>query len=261
MFRKIAVVVAGLAVATGGLVATTAGVSGAAKVTITAGPHSSISCNVTAKVKLSPALKNNWIQSQHASDPDPAVRGIPNTTLAANGPIMVSVKGSGSCTGTVTDGVHSAPVTAVKISLVNDPAHLGSATPATCTSLLTGVPPSTAEYNTTISYTASGAAVTPTTITDQVIPPATFSVSGGTVSGSFAGGSATTNGIPDTTTILALTQAPASSADPVPAYPQCEASLKIKPASTKHPESATLKAPKGLKKVAIVAGSTLTVSR
>jgi hypothetical protein len=261
MFRKIAVVVAGLAVATGGLVALTAGVSGAAKPIVTAGPGSSIKCSVTAKVKVSPSLKNNWVKSQHTSDPDVAVRAIVDTTFAANGPVLISVKGSGTCTGTVTDGVNTLPVTGVKFSVANDPAHLGSATPATCSSLVTGVPPSTAEYDTSISYSASGGKVTPTTITDQVIPPASFSISGGTLSGSFAGGTATTNGVPDSTTIGAVTQAPASSTAPVPAFPQCQASIKIKPASAKHPETASLKAPKGLKKILIVPGSTLDISR
>src|SRR5664279_3002150 len=98
MFRKIAVVVAGLAVATGGLVVATAGVSGAAKPTVTAGPGSSISCSITAKIKVTPSLKNNWIQSQHASDPDAAVRAIVDTTFATNGPALISGKGSGTCT-------------------------------------------------------------------------------------------------------------------------------------------------------------------
>jgi hypothetical protein len=260
MFRKLAVLVAGVAVAAGGLVAVTAGVSGAAKVTVTAGPGSHISCNITAKVKLAPGLKNNWIQSQHASDPDAAVRAIPDTTFAANGPVLIGVKGSGSCTGTVTDGVHTLPVAGVKFSVVNDPAHLGSATPATCTGLVTGMPPSTAQYDTSLTYSAVGGKVTPTTITGGTIPPASFSIQGGTISGSFAGGTSATNGVADNTTIFAVTQAPATSTNPVPAFPQCEASIKIKPAG-KHPESATLKAPKGLKKVAIVAGSTLALSR
>jgi hypothetical protein len=260
MFRKLAVLVAGLAVATGGLVVATTGVSGAGKPTVTAGPGSTINCNITAKVKLAPSLKNNWVQSQHASDPDAAVRNIPDTTFAANGPVLISVKGSGSCTGTVTDGVNTLPVTGVKFSVANDPAHLGSATPANCSSLVTGMPPSTAEYDTSITYSAVGGKVTPTTITDGVIPPATFSISGGTISGSFAGGTSSTNGVPDSTTVGAVTQAPASSTNPVPAFPQCEASIKIKPAG-KHPESATLKAPKGLKQVLIVSGSTLDLHR
>ncbi len=157
--------------------------------------------------------------------------------------------------------MNTLPVTGIKFSVANDPAHLGSATPATCTSLLTGIPPSTAEYNTSISCIATGGKVTPTIITDQVIPPVSFSISGGTISGSFAGGTATTNGVPDSTTVGAITQAPATSTNPVPAFPQCEASIKIKPANTKHPETATLKAPKGLKKIAIIAGSTLAISR
>ncbi|MBF6558581.1 MAG: hypothetical protein IVW52_21030 [Acidimicrobiales bacterium] len=259
MFKKIGVVVAGLAVATGGLVAATAGVSGAAKPTVTAGPGSNISCNITAKVKLTPSLKNNWIQSQHTTDPDAAVRAIVDTTFAANGPVIISVKGSGTCTGTVTDGVNTLPVTSVKFSVTNDPAHLGSATPATCSSLVSGMPPSTAQYDSSIKYAATGGKVTPTTVTGQTIPPASFNITGGTVSGSFAGGTSSANGVPDTTTVNAVLQAPATSTNPVPSFPQCEASIKIKPAG-KHPETATLKAPKGLKKVGIVAGSTLTLT-
>ncbi len=260
MIRKIAVVVAGLAVATGGLVAATAGVSGAHTVTITAGAGSSISCNITASVKLAPSLKDDWVQSQHTTDPDAAVRAIVNTTFAANGPVIIKVKGTGTCTGNVTDGVNTAPVTAIKFSVTNDPAHLGNTSEATCSSLVTGMPPSTAEYDSTIDYTATGAKVTPTTVTDQVIPPATFNITGGTVSGSFAGGTSSATGVPDTTTVLAVTQAPATSTNPVPAYPQCQPSIKIKPASAKKPETATPKAPKGLKKVGIVAGSTLTLT-
>src|SRR5271167_3409975 len=104
MFKKLLVGTAALAVAVSGLVAATAGLSGAGKPTITAGPGSSLSCNITAKGKLSPSLKNDWMQAAHSTDPDPAVVAIPNTTFGADGPVIVSIKGSGTCTGTVTDG-------------------------------------------------------------------------------------------------------------------------------------------------------------
>lgn len=68
-----------------------------------------------------------------------------------------------------------------------------------------------------------------------------------------------TSGIPDSTTLFALTQAPASSTAPVPAYRQCEASLNQ--ARGHAPRVGHPQGPKGLKKLAIVAGSTLTVSR
>jgi len=259
MFKKVLVGTAALAVAASGLVAITAGVSGASKPTITAGPGSSLSCNITAKGKLSPGLKNDWVQADHSTDPDPAVVAIPNTTFGSNGPVIVSIKGSGTCTGTVTDGVNTASVTAIKFSLTNDPAHLGNNSEATCSSLVTGMPPSTAEYDTNITYTAIGAKVTPTTVTDQTIPPASFDTSGGTITGSFAGGTSSASGVPDSTTISAVLQAAPTSTDPVPAYPQCQPSLKLK--TGKNGPEASLKAPKGLKKLSLVSGSTLSISR
>jgi hypothetical protein len=257
--KKVLMGAAALAVATSGLVAATAGVSGAGKPTITAGPGSSLSCNITASGKLNPPLKNDWVAADHSTDPDPAVVALPNTTFGASGPVLVSIKGSGTCTGTVTDGVNSASVTAVKFSLANDPAHLGSNAEATCLSLVTGIPPSTAEYDTTIDYTAAGAKITPTTISDQVIPAATFSVEGGTVSGSFAGGTESASGVPDSTTVGAVTQSAPTSTSPVPTYPQCQPSLKLK--TKKGVPEASLKAPKGLKKISLISGSTLSIAR
>lgn len=259
MIRKFLVGASALAVAVTGLVATTATTAGAAKPTITAGAGSHVVCDITASVKLSPSLKDDWVQSQHSTDPVAAVRAIANTTFASNGPVIITVKGKGTCTGTVTDGVNTAPVTSVKFTVTNDPAHLGSSSEATCSALVLGVPPSTAEYDTTIAYKATGANVTPTTVQDQVIPPVSFNITGGTVSGSFAGGSSSAVGDPDSTTVSAVAQPPASSTSPTPAFPQCQPALKIK--TSKGVTTATLKAPKGLKKVGIVTGSTLTLSR
>ncbi len=258
MFRRLLIGASALTVALAGLAVVSATTAGAKTPTITAGPGSSISCNITASVKASPSLKDDWVQSQHTSDPVAAVAAIPDTTFASNGPVIITVKGTGTCTGSVTDGVNTAPVTAVKFSLTNDPAHLGNTTEASCSSLVTGVPPSTAEYDTSISYTATGAKVTPTTVTDQVIPPATFNISGGTVSGSFAGGTSSASGVPDSTTVGAVLQAPPTSSSPVPVYPQCQPTLSVK--TKKGVTTATLKAPKGLKKIGIVAGSTLDLS-
>lgn len=258
MIRRILLSSVALVLATLGLATVSATTSGAAATVITAGAGSHVTCNITASVKLTPSLKNDWVQSAHASDPVAAVAAIADTQFAAAGPVVIKVKGSGTCTGTVTDGVHTAAVTAVKFSLANDPAHLGSTSEATCLGLVTGIPPSTAEYDTTIDYTATGAKVTPTTVTDQVIPPASFDITGGTVSGSFAGGTSTAAGVPDATTVGAVTQGAPTSSAPVPAFPQCQPTLVVK---TKHGvQVATLKAPKGLKKVGIVAGSTLTLA-
>ncbi len=145
---------------------------------------------------------------------------IPDTVFASNGPVIISVKGTGTCTGNVTDGVNTAAVTAIKFSLTNDPGHLGGTSEATCTSLVLGVPPSTAEYDTAISYVAApGFKVAPTTVTDQVIPPVTFNITGGTVSGSFAGGTASASGVPDATTVGAVAQARSDVVQPNPGLP------------------------------------------
>ena len=180
--------------------------------------------------------------------------------FASNGTVIVTVKGSGTCTGTVTDGTNTASVTAVKFSLTKDPAHLGNTSEATCTALETGMPPSTAKYNVTISYKSDTAKIADTTITDAVIPPVSFTISGGTISGSFAGGSSTANGIPDATTVGAVTQSAPTSTTPTPAFPQCQPTLTVK-TSGKGVTTATLKPPKGLKKVLLVTGSTLALSK
>jgi hypothetical protein len=258
VIRKLVVAAAAVAVGSTGLVAATAGVSGAKTPTITAGPGSHITCSITATVKLNPSLKNDWVKTDHSGDPVQAVRDILNTTFSVNGPEIISGKGVGTCTGTVTDGVNTAPVTSVKFTLNSDPAHPGAATPATCSALLSNTP-STAQYITTVKYAATGAKVTPTTVTGQTIPPGSFQTTGGTISGSFAGGTASSNGIPDSTTVNALLQGAPTSASPTPVYNQCQPTLVVK--TKKGVTTATLKAPKGLKKIPLVAGSSLTLNR
>ncbi len=124
----------------------------------------------------------------------------------------------------MTDGTNTASVTAVKFTVVVDPAHTGNTGEETCSGLLTATPPSTTEYDSTISYTSPTAKIAPTTVTDQIIPPVSFNLTGGTVSGSFAGPVASVGavGVPDSTTIGALTQAAPTSASPTPAFPQCQ---------------------------------------
>lgn len=258
MFRTVIKSALAVSLAAGGVIALSSTPAFAGKPTITAGAGSSISCTITAGVKLSVPLKNDWVKSAHSTDPVAAVAALANTQFAGNGPEVVTIKGKGTCTGTVTDGTNTASVTAVKFSVTNDPAFMGSTGEATCSGLLTNTPPSTAKYDSTISYTSPTAKITPSTVTQQVIPPASFNLSGGTVSGSFAGGTVGALGVPDSTTISALTQAAPTSANPVPAFPQCQPSLKVK--TTKTGTTATLKAPKGLKKISMIAGSSLTAS-
>jgi len=126
VFRKLIVGAAALAVGCTGLVAASAGVSGAMSPTITAGSGSHITCSITASIKLSPSLKNDWVKSDHSTDPVQAVKDIVDTTFAVNGPEVVALKGVGTCTGNVTDGINTAPVTSIKFTLNSDPAHPGA---------------------------------------------------------------------------------------------------------------------------------------
>ena len=240
-------------VAVGGMLAMTATSASAHTPTITAGAGSSVSCQITGSAKLVPPIKNDWTQSQHSSDPDPAVVAIPDTVFAANGPVTTTAKGAGTCSGNVTDGVNTASVTTVKFTLATDPAHPGSGGEATCAGLLGTA--GTAEYNITIKWTATGAKVTPTTITDATLAVSGlgFALSGGTVAGSFAGGSVNSQANVDSTTIGAILQAPATSSNPDPAFPQCQPALDLK--TSKGVQEASLDAPKGLKKIGITTNS------
>jgi hypothetical protein len=260
MFRTVLKSALALSLIGGSAMALSASPAFAGKPTITAGAGSSISCDITASIKLSVPLKNDWVQADHSSDPVAAVAAIVDTQFGADGPEIVTIKGSGTCTGTVTDGTNNATVTGVKFSVTNDPSHLGNTTEATCAGLLSNTPPSTSEYDSTISYTSSGDKVAPTTVTDQVIPAGTFNLTGGTISGSFAGssGSIAADGTPDSNTVNSILQAAPTSSSPTPAYPDCQPTLSVK--VKKGVTTATLKAPKGLKKISMVSGSTLTAS-
>ncbi len=261
MFKIVMKSALAVSLAAGGAIALSSAPAFAGKPTITAGAGSSIHCDITASIKLSVPLKNDWVQSAHATDPVAEVAAIGDTQFAANGPEAPAIKGSGTCTGTVTDGTNTASVTAVKFSVGVDPAHTGNTGEVTCSGLLAATPPSTTEYDSTITYTSTTAKIAPTTVTDQIIPPVSFSLTGGTVSGSFAGTGGTVGavGVPDATTIGALAQGAPTSAAPTPAFAQCQPTLQVK--VKKGVTTATLKAPKGLKKISMVTGSTLTASR
>ncbi|MGZ4801380.1 MAG: hypothetical protein ACXV9P_02145 [Acidimicrobiia bacterium] len=264
MMKRIVVAASAFTLVAGGLAVAGLDPAGAAKPTITAGPGSHVNCHISSKAKLSPALKDNWIQADHQSDPDPRVRAIPNTTFASNGPVFVSSKTKTvSCSGTVTDGTNTAPVTGLKVTLVTDPAHPGTTDPATCANLVAPSSPSTARYNAFIKYKASGAKVSDSTITDASIgnSGAGFAVTGGTISGSFAGGTSSTQANVDGTTLgmfissTAISPNAVSSTSPNGGVP-CQASLKSSPKAVK------LKKPKGIKKIGIdSSSSTIDISR
>jgi hypothetical protein len=74
----------------------------AGKPTVVPGPGDTVTCHLTAKVKLSPPLKNDWNPADHTTDPDSVVAALPYTTEAAASQVTTSAKGKGdTCTGTV----------------------------------------------------------------------------------------------------------------------------------------------------------------
>jgi len=259
MIRRIALAGVAGALALGGLAASGIGSAGAAVPTITTATSANISCGITAKVKLSPALKNNWDQQAHEAadgESNADVNAIPDTKFNTDGNQATTAKSKSiSCTGSATDGTNTATITAIKVTL-------GAGSPGvdnpplqddnTCSALLAGTPgeDTGAGYTSTISFKASGAKLAPTTITNSSlgISGVGFALTGGTVSGSLAGGNGKTQAyLHDDTTLGAVTAAPATSSAPTPNR-TCEANLKIK-TGTHH--AASLKGPKGLKKIGI----------
>ena len=250
----------------GGLFALTAGPASAATIKVTAGSGSSISCSITATAKLKPALKNDWVASQHSTDPQAVIAALPNTTFASASPAATSGKGLGTCTGTATDGVNTLPVTGVSFKISTDPANPGVG-PATCASLLTG---GTAKYVITIKYTATGGKVNPTTITGATltpqISPQGFVFAGGTITGSFAGGSDSSTALISPAAVdPVLLQAPETGAQALAGSFTslgCQPTLKVKAVKGDPTTiaSATLKAPKGFKGITVISGSTMALS-
>jgi YVTN family beta-propeller protein len=227
----------------------------------------SVSCNITASAKLASALKDDWVQAQHASDPVAAVAAIPDTDFAPNGPVATTIKGTGTCTGSVREDGDTGPanpVPAIDFTITRDPASPGNPTGQTCSSLTAGSASTGVEYDTTITYPRTKAektedyGVAPTTITGQTLSPSSFTLSGGTLSGSLAGGTQSTLGQLDSTAAAAINQTPPTSADPTPANRECQPTLKVK--TTNRGTTATLTAPKGLKSFSFVSGSTLTLN-
>ncbi len=248
-----------LAVAVGGLVAIANDAAAAAvpKPTIVAGSGSAVRCNITAVASLAPVPKDDWVQAQHSTDPDPAVAALPDSDFSAPGPSAMSLKGNGTCSGNVTNGFDAAPVTSVKFTVSVDPSHPGSPGPATCASLLAG---SSTRYISNFSWKATGATIAPSVVMDSTvaISNGSMSIAGGTVTGSFAGGSASTQGPLDAVTVGALEQAPPSSSSPTPTFKQCQPTLKVQ--DKRGVQSASLLAPKGLKTIRLTTGSALAAT-
>jgi len=256
MIRRIALAGAAGALALGAFAASGFGGAGAAVPTITTATAANISCTITAKAKISPALKNSWKQSAHSGDTNADVVAIPDTKFTTDGANNVTSKAKSiSCTGTATDGTNTASVTGIKVELGNGTQAVDNPPlqeDNTCSGLLAGTQPGDvgATYATTITFKASGAKLAATTTSGQTITPAGvgFAIAGGSVGGSLAGGNGKTQAnISDTTTIPAITAAAATSAAPTPNR-TCESNLKIK---TGAHHAASLKGPKGLKKIGV----------
>jgi hypothetical protein len=263
MIRKFAVGLAVSSLAVGAVAIAGVGTAGA-KTVIGPVTSANITCNITAKATLSPALKNNWVKSQHTADPVQAVKDLPDTQFAAlNAPANTSAKSKGSCTGTVTDNAaHTATVTGVKVTLSTltpsvDNAPLNNNGGSTCTGLLAGTAGEDvgATYKSHVQLKASGASIAAYDINGSSVQPAGlgFSVTGGTATGNFAGSTGTSQANVDSATLNAVIAGPATSAAPKPTS-RCQASLKVKGTT------ATLKAPKGLSKLVIASG-TFTVTK
>ncbi len=240
-----------------GLAAVTGGVAGAAKPTITHVTSGSVTCAMTAKAKIAPKLKNNWAHSAHSGDSNPAVVALPDTTFADPSTVVVSAKGKTlSCSGNVSDGVNTASVLAIKITLTqvsgavdNPPLSPG----ATCVNLLSGTSEedTAATYREDLKFKTSGAKLAETSIAGTTITPGGglgFIIDGGTITGSFASGSSSSQAYIDGDTLASVTAPAATSADPVPPG-RCEASLKLK--EKKGVPTAKLKSPKGLNKIVV----------
>jgi hypothetical protein len=169
--------------------------------------------------------------------------------------VTTKATAKGACTGTVTDGTHTLTVTKVKITASSTSAGTD---PPTCASLINLATGSTF-FDATVSFSATGGKVTPTTLHASVgalIDAHGFGFklsadgTGGTsVTGSFAGGSTATNAYVDPGTLAALTGRASTSAAPKAGSP-CEASIKIKKGGTPD-ETATLSKPKGFNKIKI----------
>ncbi len=259
MIRKIALAGAAAALALAGLTAIGIGPAWATPPTITNVTSATVQCADTSTAKLSPSLKNNWVKANHSGDSVAAVKNLPNTKFNTDGNITISANAkSTSCTGSVTGNSVSASVAAVKLAL-------GGGTQAvdnpplqddnTCAGLLAGTAPEDvgATYNATVTFKTvpGGNKVAPSTLTGLTITPAGvgFAITGGTISGSLAGGNAKTTAFVGTDTVTAITAAAATSAHPVPTSTACQASLKLK--TKKGVTTASLKGPKGLKKIPI----------
>jgi hypothetical protein len=194
------------------------------------------------------------------------VKALPNTKFSTDGNNTVSSKSkTASCTGSVTAPNGTFPVASLKIQLLNftngtDNPPLN--TDNTCSGLLAGTPAGDvgATYSAIIEPKLVGAKMSPkTSQTDGLNLVAGgggaigFQISGGTTTGPLAGSNSKTTAYVPLSVVATVGATPATSAAPVPAGTgtQCQASLKIKADKPGKPGSASLKGPKGFKKIPV----------
>jgi hypothetical protein len=233
--------------------------------TVTPGPGTSITCTgLKAKATITPALKENWIQSQHASDPDPIWVAGPNTEYTTESPTTTtSATGKANCTGNVVSGGHSYAVSKVSFSAtststntvegpwLNPPTNtipnpFAGKTLASCSGLATQNGQNS--FSTTVTLSSKVAVIPPITITSSLntlfdTHGAGFdlhAVSATGVTGTIAGD---TIAYVDAKTVTAIASSPPTST--VQPKNECEPSAKDKKGAL------ALKAPKGLSKIKI----------
>lgn len=267
MLKKLSLTAVAVAVAAGGLAVAT-GPAAAAKPTVNAGPGSDVDCVISGKVTIKPKLMADWKQSEHQSDPNvgnygAVIAAIPDTPFADHStPANTSFKGKGTCTGNVTDGTNTIPVQSVKVTLTN----VAETTENSCSGL-TDLALGDSTFQVELAWKSSGGKVIPTSIAGIEVAVGSspnggfgFALSGGTVTGSFAGGDAESLGIVDLGTAGAITgNTVPTSQNPAPGV--CQPTLQLKTKMVKNPEdpkgpkipqySAKLKKPKGFGKITI----------
>jgi hypothetical protein len=265
MIRRIALAGAAGALALAGLAASGIGGAGAAPVVVTNATSANISCTIATTAKIAPALKNNWDQQAHEAadgETNPYVQAIPDTKFNTDGPNSVSAKAKSiTCSGSATDGTNTATVTGVQLTLLGGTQAIDNPPlqdDNTCAGLLAGTAPedTAATYKSDVKFKTTGAKMVNATATGIALAPAGigFGLTGGTWAGSLAGGNGKTQAnLASGDTLAQVTSPPASSSQPVPNGTQCEATLKVKADKPGKPGtgSASLKAPKGLKKIPV----------
>jgi hypothetical protein len=195
------------------------------------------------------------------------VKALPNAKFSTDGNNTVSSKSkTASCTGSVTGPAGTFAVTSMGIQLANDTFGVDNNpqnTDNTCQGLLAGTPANdvAATYKATITPKLNGATMA-ASVTNGLSLVAGgggaigFQISttpGSVTTGPLAGTNSKTTAYVSGDVLTAVGQLPATSAAPAPSKlgAQCEGSLKIKADTAKKAGSATLKGPKGFKKIVV----------